>query len=207
MTRTAIKLALYTIVLTVMLALSGCQPAAPDTNRSAGPAASPTKEPFNPAAIEAEVLKLDREWANVIKTRDLDALRRIEADDIQLTYADGTTGTKAEEIQDAEAGNVTVDAFEILEAKATVLGPESAIVTGRSLIKNGKVKRGTERPIDISGEYRFTDVFAKRNGAWQVVLSQTTRIDPEAVKAMAKASPTTSPSPARTASPTASKTP
>lgn len=207
MTRTAIKLALYTIVLTVVLALSGCQPAAPDTSRSAGPTASPTKEPFNPAAIEAEVLKLDKEWANVIKTRDVEAIRRIEADDIQLTYADGTTGTKADEIRDIEAGNLTTDSFEILEAKVTVLSPESAVVTGRSVIKNGKFKRGDGEPIDISGEYRFTDVFAKRNGSWQVVTSQATRIDPEALKAMAKASPSPSPSPKTTASPTASKAP
>ena len=207
MTRTAINLALYTTVFTVMLVLSGCQPAAPDTNRSAGPNASPSKEPFNPAAIEAEVLKLDKEWASIIKTRDLDALRRIEADDIQLIYADGTTGTKADEIRDIEAGNLTVDTFEILEAKATVLGPESAIVTGRSSIKNGKVKRDKEPPIDISGEYRFTDVFAKRNGTWQVVISQTTRIDPQVLKAMANASPSPSPSPRTTASPTASKSP
>lgn len=204
--RTTQTLALYTIVLTVMLGLGGCQPAA-DTNRGAGPSASPTKEPFNPAAIEAEVLRLDKEWANVIKTRDLDALRRIEADDIVLIYPDGTTGTKADEIRDVESGNVTADEFEVLEAKATVLSSESAVVTGRSVIRNGKVKRPVGKSIDISGEYRFTDVFAKRNGTWQVVISQATMIDPEALKAMAKPSPTTSPSPAASASPTASKAP
>ena len=205
--RTTQTVALYTIVLTAMLGLGGCQPAAPDTNRSAGPNASPTKEPFNPAAIEAEVLRLDREWANVIKTRDLDALRRIEADDIILIYPDGTAGTKADEIRDFESGNVTADAFEVLEAKATVLGPESAVVTGRSVIKNGKVKRPDGKSIDISGEYRFTDVFAKRNGTWQVVISQATRIDPEALKAMAKPSPTAGASPTASASPTTSKSP
>ena len=205
--RTTQTVALYTIVLTAMLGLGGCQPAAPDTNRSAGPNASPTREPFNPAAIEAEVLRLDREWANVIKTRDLDALRRIEADDIILIYPDGTAGTKADEIRDFESGNVTADAFEVLEAKATVLGPESAVVTGRSVIKNGKVKRPDGKSIDISGEYRFTDVFAKRNGTWQVVISQATRIDPEALKAMAKPSPTAGASPTASASPTTSKSP
>jgi hypothetical protein len=140
-------------------------------------------------------------------TRDLEALRRIEADDIVLTYADGTTGTKADEIRDVESGNVTADSFEVLEAKATALSPESAVVTGRSVIRNGKVKRPDGKPIDISGEYRFTDVFAKRNGTWQVVTSQATRIDPEALKAMSKPSPTVSPSPTATASPTASKAP
>jgi len=206
MTRTANMLALYAILLTVMLALGACQSAAPDTNRSAGPNASPSKEPFNPAAIETEVLRLDKEWANLIKTRDLDALRRIEADDIVLTYADGTTGTKADEIRDVESGNVTVDSFEVLEAKAIVLSAESAVVTGRSVIKNGKVKAAGGKQIDISGEYRFTDVFAKRNGTWQVVISQATRIDPEALKAMAKPSPSTSPA-TTGASPAASKTP
>jgi len=206
MTRTATSMALYAIVLTIMFTLGGCQSQAPGTNRSEETSPSPPKEPFNPAAIETEVLRLDKEWANVIKTRDLDALRRIEADDIVLTYADGTTGTKADEIRDVESGNVTVDSFEVLEAKAVVLSAESAVVTGRSVIKNGKVKAAGGKQIDISGEYRFTDVFAKRNGTWQVVISQATRIDPEALKAMAKPSPSTSPS-TTAASPAASKTP
>src|SRR4030095_5790506 len=111
--------------------LAGCQPAAPDTNRNAAVTTSTPAQPtFNPAAIEAEVLKLDREWANVIKTYDVEAMRRIEADDVILVYPDGTTGTKADDIRDVEARNITVDSFEVADPKVTVLSADAAFVTG-----------------------------------------------------------------------------
>ena len=47
---------------------------------------------------------------------------------------------------------------------------------GEAAIKNGKYKDpNTKKTIDISGEYRFLDVYARRNGKWQVVASQATK--------------------------------
>ena len=217
MTRTAITLALCTIASLTLVGLTGCQPAGTDANRNASSAtAQPTKEPFNPAAIEAEILKLEREWANALTTRDVAAYRRIEADDIIVTYTDGTTGTKADDIRDIESGALTVESYEVAEAKVKVLDGDAAVVTGRSVMKNGKYKRPNAKPIDISGEYRFTDVFARRNGVWQVTASQATKIDPDAVAAAAAAaaaaaspglSPATSPSPRTSPSPGSYRTP
>ncbi|HEY8226139.1 MAG TPA: nuclear transport factor 2 family protein [Pyrinomonadaceae bacterium] len=203
MTRTAINLALCTVVSFVVFGLAGCQPAAPDTNRNAATTAT-AKEAFNPAAIEAEVLRLDREWANVIKTRDVDAMKRIEADDIVLIYPDGTTGTKADDIRDIESNNLTAESFDVTDSKVTVLSADAAVITGRSVLKKAKYKRPDGKQIDISGEYRFTDVFGRRNGNWQVVVSQATKIEaPTATPTPAKPSP----SAVRSPSPAASKSP
>jgi hypothetical protein len=61
-------LALFVTV--VVLVLAGCQPAA-DTNRNAVAAtASPQKEAFDPAAIEKEVIKLEKDWADSNKTNN-----------------------------------------------------------------------------------------------------------------------------------------
>ena len=55
------------------------------------------------------------------------------------------------------------DSFEILEPKVTVIDGDSAFITGRGVIKNGKnIVPGQKRPIDISGEYRFLDVCETR---------------------------------------------
>jgi ketosteroid isomerase-like protein len=189
----------------ILLGFAGCRPAAPDTNRNATANAEPTKEAFNPAAIEAEVLKIDREWANVIKTRDVEAMRRIEADDIILTYPDGAIGTKTEDIRDIEAGNLSADALEFLDVRVKVLDSDAAVVTGRSVIKNGKYKRPDGKKIDISGEYRFTDVFARRDGRWQVVVSHATKIQEPTAATPSPSPQAASPSP--TASATASKSP
>jgi len=78
---------------------------------------------------------------------------------------------------------VTMDSWEILEPKVTVLDENNAFVTGRGVIKNGKAKVSNSRKtIDISGEYRFLDVYARRNGTWQAVASQTTPIAQAAAK-------------------------
>jgi hypothetical protein len=36
--------------------------------------------------------------------------------------------------------------------------------------------KGTYKGQDISGKYRFTDTWAKRHGKWQVVATQSTKI-------------------------------
>ena len=168
------------LILVVVVVLNGCQPAL-DTNRNNAVAiASPAKETFDAAAIEAELIKLEREWADSPKTKNGEAVKRILADNAVLVYPDGTTATKADEVRTIESGAITADSFEMLEPKVTVIDADSAFLTGRSVIKNGKYAVPNQRkPIDISGEYRFLNVYAKRDGRWQVVASQATKILPQ----------------------------
>src|SRR5690348_13560 len=164
-------------VTAVAVVLIGCKPAA-DTNRNAAAAtASPQKAAFDPAAIEAEVIKLEREWADANKSHNSEAVRRLVADDAVIVYPDGSLATKADEVRTIESGAITADAFEMIDPKVTVVNADSAFITGRSVIKNGKYKdANTKKAIDISGEYRFLDVYSRRDGKWQAVASQATRI-------------------------------
>jgi ketosteroid isomerase-like protein len=172
--------------------LAACEPAR-DTNLNATAPASPPKETYDPAAIQAEVLKLERDWFKAGETYDAELIRKIVADDAVLVYPDGTTGTKADELRIAETKAITGDGWEMLDPKVTVLSADSAFITGRSEIKNGKYKEpNMKRAIDISGEYRFLDVYARRNGVWQVIASQATKIT--APTPTASPSPSASPS-------------
>jgi ketosteroid isomerase-like protein len=186
----------------IVLVLTGCQPAA-DTNRNlAAASATPAKETFDPTAIEAEVIRIEREWYNATKTHSAEAAKGFLADNAVIVYPDGTAATKADEIRAIESGAMTADTYEMLESKVTVINADSAFITGRSTIKNGKYAvPGQKKPIDISGEYRFLDVYARRDGKWQVVASQAVKIDP-AVVAAAAASPAASASPSAKTSPT-----
>lgn len=205
MNRSVVSVAL---VLVVSL-MAGCQPAR-DTNLNAAATASPARETFDPVAIQAEVLNVGRDWLRAGETYDVEAIKRIVADDAVLVYPDGTLGTKADEVRLAETKAITGDGWQLIEPKVTVLSADAAYITGRSSLKNGKYKDpNMTKPIDISGEYRFLDVYARRNGRWQVVASQATKV---AVQ-MPAASPTASaaasappPSPPRP-SPTATRTP
>src|SRR5215217_6831997 len=167
-------------VTAVAIVVCGCQPAV-DTNRNAALAtASPQKEKFDPAAIEAEVTKLEREWADANKTHNAEAVRRLVAEDAVIVYPDGSVATKADEVRTIESGAITADAFEIIDSRVTVIDADSAFISGRSVIRNGKYAvPNQKKPIDISGEYRFLDVYAKRDGKWQAVASQATKILPK----------------------------
>lgn len=170
--------ALVLCVILLAMVLAGCgRRAAVDTNRNAVPTASPVKERVDPAAIEAEIIKLEREWADAAKTHNGDAVRRVVADDAVLVYPDGTVATKADEVSTVESGAITADSFEMIDPKVTVIDADAAYIAGRSVIKNGKYKDpNTKKTIDISGEYRFLDVYTKRNGKWQAIASQATKI-------------------------------
>ena len=194
--------ALVLLVGLIVVVLSGCQPAADTNHNVTAASATPAKETFDPAAIEAELIRIEREWANAGKSHNAEAVKGFLADNAVIIYPDGTTATKADEIRTIESGAITVDSYEMMEPKVMVTNADSAFITGRSVIKNGKYAvPGQKKPIDISGEYRFLDVYARRDGKWQVVASQAVKIEPAAVAAAAAspaaASPTakTSPTP------------
>src|ERR1044071_394389 len=174
------KLTPALLIIAALAVMNGCQPAL-DTNRNAAIAtASPAKETIDRAAIEAEIMKLEREWADSNKTHSSEAVKRILADNAVIVYADGSTGTKDDEVKTIESGSITAESYEIVDPKVMVIDADSAFITGRGVIKSGKnVVPGQKKPIDISGEYRFLDVYAKRDGKWQVIASQTTKILPQ----------------------------
>ncbi len=183
-------------VAVLALASFGCQPKA-DTNSNVSLMSNKNSapEPINTASIEAELIKLERDWSGAVKNHDAETVRRILADDVIITYPDGVVGTKAEEIHSVETSAITADSWDVLDPKVTVLSADSAFITGRAIIKNGKYKDPkAAKPIDISGEYRFLDVYAKRHGKWLAVASQTTRI----------ANPAATPAPPAPAAPAAS---
>jgi ketosteroid isomerase-like protein len=124
-----------------------------------------------PANSEQELVKVENDWSQASMKRDGAALQRFYADDYQFTDADGVTSTKAKEITNLTSGAFRLTAYKFEDMKVRVYG-DVAVVTGRNTIKGvwEDIKR------DISGPYRFTDVFVRRNGSWQCVTSQSSRV-------------------------------
>ena len=150
-----------------------------------------------------------------------DAVKRFEADDAVFIYPDGSLGDKTQDVKDMESGALSAESWEIADLKVNVLGNDSAVVSGRSIVKGGKYKMSNGKTQDISGEYRWIDTYARRNGQWQLVAGATTPVmkgpapkptpspspspSPSMKAAPAiRASPATKPSPAMKAAPTSS---
>lgn len=208
-------LSVFSIVFSLMI-LSGCQPAAVDTNRSA-PASNTNsaRETVDTASIETELMRIENDWPRVLKEKDVAAVTRVEADDAVFVYPDGSLGGKSQDIKDIETGALTAGSWEVTDLKVIVLNNDSAVVNGRSIVKNGKLKLPTGKTIDISGQYRFIDTFARRSGEWKLVAGASTPVrEPVAAASpaataspAAKASPAAAASPAAKASPTPRATP
>ncbi len=184
MKRFLLCFALALTVATVVLSQLNCAaPASDNTATTANTTANKTADNANAtapaastAAVESELMQMEHDWADTLKTRDAAVIKRIEAEDVTLVYPDGTTGDRAQDVKDIESGALTADAWELSDMKVRVFDQDAAVVTGHSTVKNGKYKNANGKVNDISGEYRFTDTFVKRAGHWQVVASQGTKV-------------------------------
>lgn len=186
-----------------LLFLNGCQPASVTTNN---PGAN-DNAPVDTAAIESELLRIENDFPRVIKEKDGAAVRRVLADDVILVYPDGSTGTREEDAKGTEDGMIIADSVEMTDLKVNVVNKDTAVVTGRTIMKNAKLNPPGVKPIDISGEYRFVDTFARRNGQWKLVAGISTAIQNMIPGASPSASPAAKTTPAAAASPAAKASP
>lgn len=186
--------------------LNACQKPAENAN-SAAPAPSPTEEKVDTAAIEAELLRIENEWPRIIKERDAEAVKRIEADDAIFVYPDGTLGDKNTDVNDIGSGALSAESWEVMDVKVNVLNKDAAVVSGRSVATNAKYKMPDGSSKDISGQYRFVETYARRNGEWKLVAGVSTAIAKPGASASPMASPAAKPSPVAAASPAAGASP
>jgi ketosteroid isomerase-like protein len=114
-----------------------------------------------------ELIATEASFNQSLLRGDWKALEQIEADDLIFTNADGSVTHKMDDVTGLESGNMKFESIDMSEAKVQDFG-EVAVVTGKL------VEKAHYKTADLSGTYRFTDVWAKRNGRWQLVTGQET---------------------------------
>lgn len=116
------------ILSIALLALVAAQPIFTQTRNRA---ASQGKGLKPPAAAEAELKKLEREWFDAVVKGDVEALKRILADDFAALNDDGSFINKAKMIELSRAGLVKLDEIKTDEFNLRLYG-NTAVVTGRA---------------------------------------------------------------------------
>ena len=116
---------------------------------------------------EQQVINVEHAWNQAVINRDAAALTRIYADEYIGTDAEGMVWNKAQDIDIDTTGPSRLASYKLDDLKVRLYG-DVAVVTGRN------TTRGTLVGVTASGQYRFTDVFVKRDGRWQCVANQTT---------------------------------
>ena len=138
----------------------------------------PTIQPQNEQALsqaEREVRKLEREWLDAYEKRDAEMMNRILSDDFKLTFSNGSMQTKADilaQLKSAQDSAQPSPKFSTEDVQSRVEG-DTVILTGRFI--QTMERDGQTRTMQM----RYTDTYAKRQGHWQVVASQLTRIQPQ----------------------------
>jgi ketosteroid isomerase-like protein len=129
-----------------------------------------------------EVRELEEQLAKAVIRGDREFFERNLADDFTHTSHTGTFKTKAQWMAESKfsdtrqtPGATRYDAFEVDELAVRVYS-ETAVVTGRSTPK-GTTAKGEP----ITGQFRFLRVWVKRQGRWQAVAFEGTRIAPSRV--------------------------
>jgi ketosteroid isomerase-like protein len=82
---------------------------------------------------------------------------------------DGQVVKKAQSLAELKSGAYKVESLSLSDMKALVLG-ETAVVLGVA------TEKSSNKGKDTSGQYRWTDVFKKRDGRWQCVSSHNNKV-------------------------------
>jgi len=114
-------------------------------------------------------VQIERDWANAIVRHDAATISRIVAEDWSETSWDGSSFGKAQALADLPFG--TTESIAMDPIRVRVFG-DVAIVT------TGDVEKSTFKGEDSSGHYAWTDVYMNRNGQWQAVATQGSKVSP-----------------------------
>lgn len=115
------------------------------------------------------IVDLDRKRMTAMAERDIKTLNEVISDELVYTHSSARLDTKQSLIGNMESGSTVYTSVVPSNVKAQDLG-DTVVLTGECQIK--VTVGGTPNAFGV----RFTDVYARRNGRWQMVTWQSTRL-------------------------------
>ncbi len=119
--------------------------------------------------VEQQLKQMEDDWAKAIKDKEAATLRRIIAEDWVGTDDKGKVSNREQAISQITSYPDVIESNENFDMQVRVYG-NTAVVIG------GARERGTRNGTAYTDTYRWTDVFVKRGGRWQAVVSQFAKV-------------------------------
>ena len=130
---------------------------------------APTLTVARTTSVIEELTQIEHRLARAGVEKNLDYFNSILASDWTTIDVTGRVLTKSQVLQELSSQERKIDSATIDDVKVREYG-EVAIVTGRT------TATGSYKGQRASLVLRFTDIFIKRDGRWQVVASQGTQV-------------------------------
>ena len=118
---------------------------------------------------DSEITQLEQQRIAAMMAADTATLDRILSPDLSYTHSSGKLETKEQFLDGIRTGALKYKTV-APEGLSVRLYDSTAVVTGRCHFQ----VEAEGRPLDL--QVRFTDVYVKRSGAWQLVAWQSTRL-------------------------------
>jgi ketosteroid isomerase-like protein len=123
-----------------------------------------------PVRSDQQILvQLEQDWDAAYHRRDVPFIEKILADEFIATYGDGTRGDRAKELALAAEFNQQIDSSTLDEFIVKVYGDTAVVWMTQHLV-------GPSQGRQLSLTFRYVDVFVQREGRWQCVASQSTKV-------------------------------
>lgn len=122
------------------------------------------------SADEKAVVAAEKARFEAQVSKNIDALNQLLADDLVYVHSSGNVDTKQSYIQSIKEGNSTYNSIDVQEQKVRLYG-KTAIINGICYIKRPAVD-GKNNDLKL----RYTDVYVKKGGRWQMVTWQSFRM-------------------------------
>ncbi len=119
--------------------------------------------------VKEQLKKLEMDRAAAVVKGDTATLDKQTADDYVLISMTGRMADKAQMLDGFKSGQSKLTSNDLSDLKVRVYG-DAAVVTGKADVK------GTLGGQDATGQVVFTRVYVKKDGRWQSVSFQQTRI-------------------------------
>ena len=120
--------------------------------------------------VEQVLTKMEQDWVQALIKGDAAFHESLLADDYVGVGPSGLIRNKAESVADVRSGAGTTESMNINGVKVRVFG-DVAVVT------YSQTEKSQYRGKDTSGPTRWTDIFVKRNGKWQIAANHGSRVD------------------------------
>ena len=127
------------------------------------------ERPRKLSQLEQELRRLNDESAAMQVRKDAASADRLLAEDYVFFRADGGVSNKAQNVAGIRDPAFVCESLVTDDVQVRLYG-DAAVVTGRAVIK------ATSRGQALGGAFRYTDVWVKRRGRWQTVVSHATRL-------------------------------